>query len=391
VDGIVTIDEHAIVLSFNRAAEKIFGYPAGEVIGRKVNMLMPSPHSEHHDSYMSNYMKTGVARIIGLGREVTGKRKDGAVFPLYLAVSEVWVGDERLFTGILRDITELKNAEDEIRRARDELEVRVKERTAELELVNERLQREIGVRRQAEEELKAYTLQLERSNRDLEDFAFVASHDLQEPLRKIRTFGDRISETNRECLDERGLDYMGRLERSARRLQDLILALLDYSRIATGAKPFDLVDMNALIGEIINDRDLPSEEATARFEVGDLPVIEADSHQLRRLFEVLISNALKFHREGEPSLVRVSCSACFRGVCTIIVEDNGIGFDEKYLDRIFKPFQRLHGKEGYEGTGMGLAMARKIVERHHGAITARSAPGKGSTFLVTLPVRQPAP
>ena len=165
VDGIITINELRIVQSFNKAAERIFGYPAGEVIGNNVNMLMPLPYRKEHATYVDNYLRTGNRKIIGTGREVAGRRKDGATFPLYLAVSEVWVGKRRIFTGILSDITERKKAEEDLKRAKDELEQRVKERTA---------------------QLLASNVRLERINRDLQEFLFVASNDLQEPLRKIQ-------------------------------------------------------------------------------------------------------------------------------------------------------------------------------------------------------------
>lgn len=400
VDGMITIDERAVVLSFNKAAEKIFGYPAAEVIGRNVNILMPSPYRENHDTYVANYLKTGNRKIIGRGREVRGRRADGSTFPLYLAVSEVRVEDRRFFAGILRDITGIKQAEEALRRAKDELEERVRERTAQLEAANERLRQEIGMRREKEEELRIYAARLERSNRDLQDFSFVASHDLQEPLRKIRTFCDKIEKSHSERLDENGRDYFKRVRGAAKRMQDLIEDVLDYSRLSTRAGPFAMEDLSRVVRDVIIDLKEPVEKADARIEVGELPSIEVDSGQIRRLFQNLLSNALKF-RASESPVIKVQAQRLGEGagpratdpgsdeLYWISVEDNGIGFDEKYLDRIFMPFERLHsGNSPYEGTGMGLAVCRKIVERHGGTITARSAPGKGATFIVVLPKRQ---
>ena len=379
VDGIITINESRIVQSFNKAAEKIFGYPAGEVIGGNVNMLMPSPYREEHETYVENYLRTGNRKIIGIGREVMGRRNDGTTFPLYLAVSEVWVGNKRLFAGILRDITQIKQAEEGLKRANDELEERVKERTA---------------------QLLASNVRLERSNRDLQDFLFVASNDLQEPLRKIQILNDRAKTAYGECLDENVTHYFEKMQNEAKRLQDLVQALLSYSRIATKAGPFTMIDLNRVVRAVLRDFDALVERTNARIELGDLPNIEADPGQIHRLFQNLIANALKF-QGAESSVIRIhgqilrecldveATGLHLDEFCKITIEDNGIGFDEKYLDRIFMPFESLHARSSpHEGTGMGLAICRKIAEIHGGTITARSIPEKGTTFIVILPTRQ---
>jgi two-component system, LuxR family, sensor kinase FixL len=380
VDGIITIDELRIVQSFNNAAERIFGYPAGEVIGRNVNILMPSPFREEHDTYVESYLKTGNRKIIGIGREVAGIRKDGTTFPLYLAVSEVRVGDKRFFAGILRDITERKKAEEDLQRAKDELEQRVRDRTAQLTATN---------------------LRLERSNRDLRDFLFVASNDLQEPLRKIQILNDRMKTGSCERLDENGRDHFEKMHNEAKRLQDLVQALLSYSRIATKAGPCMMIDLNHLVGNVLKDLETVVQRTGARIEIGHLPRIEADPAQIHWLVKNLVGNALKFRDAGNP-VIRIHGRILRRSnsepaldlvldeFCRITIEDNGIGFDEKYLDRIFMPFERLHTRSSpYEGTGIGLAICRKIAEVHGGTITAMSTPGKGSTFVVILPVNQP--
>ncbi|MBZ5497981.1 MAG: MEDS domain-containing protein [Acidobacteriia bacterium] len=257
--------------------------------------------------------------------------------------------------------------------------------------------RDVTALRRAEEKLKVYTEKLEWSNRELQDFAFVASHDLQEPLRKIQSFGERLKIKYEAQLGHEGRDYLERMQKAAHRMGSLIRDLLGYSRITTNAEPFVPVDLSILVNEVLADLEVSIEQNGGRVEAECLPTIEADPNQMRQLFQNLISNALKFHGNEKPR-IRI----CERPLSTapvgrsqvdsrhqIIVEDNGIGFDEKYLTRIFVPFQRLHGRGEYEGTGMGLAICRKIVERHGGSITARSAPGKGSTFIITLPRRQP--
>jgi light-regulated signal transduction histidine kinase (bacteriophytochrome) len=240
-------------------------------------------------------------------------------------------------------------------------------------------------------ELNSLNLELERSNRELQDFAFVASHDLQEPLRKIQAFGDRLRTVQSERLDERGLDYLDRMNRAAGRMHTLINDLLMFSRVATKAKPFLPTDLNSIVSDVIGDLEQRIADTGGSVEVGELPEIDADALQMRQLFQNLIANALKFHRKDEKPKVVVRADRAEEasdGHCRITVEDNGIGFEEKYLDRIFTPFQRLHARNAYEGTGIGLAVCRKIVERHGGTLTAKSTPGVGSTFEITLPYKQ---
>ena len=245
---------------------------------------------------------------------------------------------------------------------------------------------DISDRKQAEEKLKALAERLERSNRELEEFAFIASHDIQEPLRKIQAFGDTLRTKYRDKLDEQGKDYLARMLNAARRMQQFIADILKYSRVSIHPEPPDTVDLRKAVMEVISDLEIKIERLGANVEVFELPAIKAEKSQIRQLFQNLIVNALKFHGEDQPHIKIYSqrTDHDYR----IFVEDNGIGFDEKYLERIFIPLQRLHGRSAYEGSGMGLAICRKIVERHGGSITATSKPGEGSTFLITLPAQQ---
>jgi light-regulated signal transduction histidine kinase (bacteriophytochrome) len=238
------------------------------------------------------------------------------------------------------------------------------------------------------------TSDLEERNKELQHFAYIASHDLREPLRKIRTFGDLLQDAARDKLDEDALFYIQRMRSAASRMDNLLADLLAFSRIATHTGPFAPVYVGHVISDVLEDYDLKIMEMGAVVDVHASGVIDADVGQLRQLMSNLIDNALKFPREGvQPKVgVHASVEAALDGtsgqVCQIVVEDNGIGFEEKYLDRIFEPFERLHGRNDYEGTGMGLAICRRIVHRHRGKITATSVPGEGSRFTVTLPVRQ---
>ncbi|MFZ0930325.1 MAG: PocR ligand-binding domain-containing protein [Syntrophobacteraceae bacterium] len=266
---------------------------------------------------------------------------------------------------VARDITGRKKMEEELRKSRDELEVRVQQRTADL--------------------AKAVA-RLELINQELQEFAFVASHDLQEPLRKIQSFSEMVVRSNRDRVDEKGKDYLARMQQAAERMQQLLKDLLNYSRIATQPEPFQPVDMKEVVTEAAEVFEYKIRKDGGKIEISEMPVIEADSGQMTRLFQNLISNAVKY-ASPQKILIRIY-SDRDHSFCRIYVEDNGIGFEEKYLDRIFSPFQRLHGRSEFSGTGMGLAICRKIVERHSGSITAKSSPGKGSTFIVALPLRQ---
>jgi light-regulated signal transduction histidine kinase (bacteriophytochrome) len=231
---------------------------------------------------------------------------------------------------------------------------------------------------------------LEQSNQALQDFASIASHDLQEPLRKVSAFGNMLKQKCGGSLEDDGRDYLERILNANQRMQSLLTGLLDYSRVTTKVEPFKEVDLSDLISEVLSDLEVRIVRTGGEIHVGDLPVISADPTQMRQLFQNLIGNALKFHKPGEKPMVQVRSVSKTDSGCQIVVEDSGIGFDEQYRKRIFAPFQRLHGRSEYEGTGMGLAICKKIVERHGGSITARSKPGQGSTFVITLPVKRDA-
>lgn len=269
---------------------------------------------------------------------------------------------------------------------------------AKLEAINRKLEQEILERQKIEEALKAYMEQLEASNRQLEEFAYVASHDLQEPLRKILTFGDRLKVKCGPILSEQAGDYLDRMQNAAKRMQTLINDLLTLSRINTPTSGMITVNLATIISEVKSDLEVRIEQLNAQLEIGELPTLEADPTQMRQLLQNLIDNGLKFHANGGFPIIKIYSNPCknldsngsqTEDYCQIFVEDNGIGFDEKYLEKIFIPFQRLHARSEYTGTGIGLAICRKIAERHNGTITAKSEPNSGTTFIITLPIKQP--
>jgi PAS domain S-box-containing protein len=275
-----------------------------------------------------------------------------------------------LYKEAQQELARRRQLEEELRIANEELERRVDERTAQLGETNTNLQ---------------------RSNQELQDFAYVASHDLQEPLRKIQAFGNLLEEEYAGQLGE-GRDYLKRMRGAAARMSALIEDILSFSRVTTKARGFTPVDLNQIVAEVLEDLETRIEDVGATVIVSKMPTLDADAMQIRQLLQNLIANALKFHKpEGKPE-VKISATtdisqADNKKYCTIIIEDNGVGFDEKYLDRIFAVFQRLHSRDSYEGTGIGLAVCRKIVERHGGTITAKSKPNQGASFIISLPLQ----
>ena len=246
---------------------------------------------------------------------------------------------------------------------------------------------EITRRKNAEEQLKVMVTRLERSNQELQDFASIAAHDLQEPLRKIQTFGDRLLTASEATLSSESGDYLSRMLASAGRMRKLIDDLLTYSRVTTKGDPFQATQLNQVLNDVISDLEVRIEQTRAVVQVGPLPEIDADPSQMRQLFQNLIANGLKFQTPG--AIPQVEIQATIQGdFCEIRVKDNGIGFDEKYRDRIFVIFQRLHGRQEYPGTGVGLAVCRRIVERHGGSLNAQSEPNKGAIFVISLPLKQ---
>ena len=290
-------------------------------------------------------------------------------------------------TDIDDSITELehrKKLEAELKEERDKLEARVAERTSQLKLTNEGLRDEIKKRQRAEKKLRRYSEELQRSNRELEEFAYVSSHDLQEPLRKIQSFSDLLVEEYADKLGD-GDQYLSRIQGSAKRMSKLIEDLLTFSRVTTKQATKTNVDLNQVLEFVINDLDDRIKREGGQVTVtGFLPTVRADETHMRQLFQNIVSNALKFHAKDSSPIVTIS-AASVDGVHQITIKDNGIGIDEKYLEKIFAVFQRLNVRQAYEGTGIGLAVCKKIVERYGGTIEVESKVGEGTAFTIKLP------
>jgi PAS domain S-box-containing protein len=256
---------------------------------------------------------------------------------------------------------------------------------------------DVTARRRLERALHLAMTELERSNQELEGFASIASHDLQEPLRKIRAFGERLEAICEGRLPEKGRDYLARMTAAAARMQTLINSVLSLARVSPRAEAWRHIDLGTVVSEVLADLEETLARTGGHVDVGPLPSLPADATEMRQLFQNLIVNALKFRGEAPP-LIRITATprdegraglpAAVRASWQIVVADNGIGFDRKYAERIFKPFERLHGRDAYEGTGIGLALCRRIVQRHGGTISADGAPGAGARLTIHMPALQ---
>ncbi|HXG48613.1 MAG TPA: ATP-binding protein [Methylomirabilota bacterium] len=360
-EGIYGLDLHGRMTFVNPAAARLTGRTVEELVGKPEQEILRAGQA------------AGCLTEQGLKLDAQGNylpeqtfiRKDGTRFPVEYTRAPLREGDRLVGAVVLfKDITE---------------------------------------RKRADEALARKAAELARSNAELEQFAYVASHDLQEPLRKIQAFGERLKARCDAANLADGRDYLERMQNASARMQTLINDLLTFSRVISASQPFVPVDLNAVIKEVLCDLEVRIEQTRAIIEVGPLPEVQADPLQMRQLFQNLIGNALKFQTPGTPPIVKIAGRVVKdplaldlkavgeSGLCEITVRDNGIGFDEKYLDKIFAVFQRLHGRSEYEGTGVGLAVCRRIMERHGGTITARSRPGQGATFIVQFPIRPPSP
>lgn len=344
-DAMVISDQYGRIVLVNAMAEKMLGYSRAELIGQPIEILVPEQHRPGHGQYRQEYYQHPRTRPMGEGRELHAVRKDGSLFSAEISLSPMEIEGNLLITSAIRDITERK----EIQKA-----------------------------------LERQTQELTRSNTELEQFAYVASHDLQEPLRMVSSYAQLLARRYRGQLDSDADEFIEFMVDGATRMQALINDLLAYSRVGTKGKPFTTTDGNQIIQQVLESLRFVIEETHAHLTVDPLPVLIADRAQLVQLFQNLISNALKFR--GEETL-KIHISAKEEGDQVIFsVADNGIGIEPQYAERIFLLFQRLHTKKEYPGTGIGLAICKKIVERHGGQIWLESKPDEGTTFFFTLPL-----
>lgn len=361
-DAVIVINKESLITFWNPKAEEVFGWTAAEVLHRPLaDMIVPHQHRAAHAAGMKRYLSTGEAHVLNKTIEITALNKSGNEFYVSLTISKTTQNKATAFVAFLSDITEQKNNQFDLERK---------------------------------------TRELERSNANLEEFAHAASHDLKEPIRKVQTFASRLKITLADKMTADEMNYFNRLETAARRMGLLVDDLLEYSHVSQGGDAVETIDLNEVLHIVQEDLEVLIEEKKAHFHVDQLPTIVGHRRQIQQLFQNLLANALKYTKPGTNAAIKINFSQvsgrdialnlpaeeAHKQFYVISIQDNGIGFEQKDADRIFKMFQRLHGSAEYKGTGVGLSIVRKVVENHKGYIMAEGKPNEGATFNVFLPV-----
>ena len=369
-DAVIAVDSENNITFINPVAESLTGWTMKEAGGsplKNVFSIINEYSREVVENPVSKVLQNG--RSVALANHTALITREGKEIPIEDSAAPIKDAAGKIIGAVLvfHDVTEKRRAEEALQRSHEDLERKVSERTVELE----------------------------EKNRELQEFAYIASHDMQEPLRKIRVFGEMIEKELADRHTERSRDYLFRMIRAADRMQKLLTALLSYSRVSSKASSFEEVDLKSVAEDVIRDVTTASDGLEPKIEIGDLPKIDADPFQMSQLFQNLLSNAIRYHKDNIAPVIKIMAGKLSgkggnrnNGYCELRVADNGIGFDMDYRDRIFQPFERLHDRNKYEGTGIGLAICRKIVERHGGQITVQSETGKGTTFIIILPMKQ---
>jgi two-component system cell cycle sensor histidine kinase PleC len=386
IDGIVSIDERGTIQTVNPATERIFGYRSDEMVGRNVTLLMPEPYRSEHDAYLARYMDTAEARIIGIGREVEGRRKNGSVFPLYLAVGEVRREEGRLFIGVISDITRRKRAEEALQRAHDELETRVEERTRELTV-------EIAERWRIEAALRAAKEAAETANRAKSEFLATMSHELRTPLNAIMGFSEVLKSSSDTLPGEKREEYLDIVLQSGGHLLALIEDILDVSAIEAGK--LELNEENVDVAGLVEASVQLVRARAEREQVGlsvSLPQaglhLYADQKRVKQILFNLLSNAVKFTPESGD--VRLSVALADDGALAFEISDTGIGMDEAGIAKAMAMFGQVDGSlaREYEGTGLGLPLTQRLVEAHGATLELDSQLDAGTTATVRFPAHR---
>lgn len=349
LDAIVCIDTDGRIIIWNPQAEKTFGYNQTEVIGHRLSeTIIPEQYRTLHEAGLKKYLSTGQGTVLNKVFEISALHHKGHEFPIELTIIPMRLKEHDFFCAFIRDISE---------------------------------------RREAESRHKEYAEDLKQKNIELEQFAYVASHDLQEPLRTVSGFVELLKRHYKNETNENVIKYINYITDASDRMRRLVQDLLDYSRLGR-ERILETIDCNKVVQEVLSDLAIAIQESRAVIHIDPLPVISGYTTEMKQLFQNLLSNSLKFRNPGEPPVINISVLPR-EDSWQFSVTDNGIGIDEKYWERIFVIFQRLHTKSEFVGTGIGLAHCKKIAELHNGKIWVDATPGKGSTFYFTIKKRNP--
>ncbi len=380
-NALVIVNEMGRIVIVNKQTEHLFQYEREELINQPIETLLPERFKKDHPGQRNEFFSNPHARPVGNGSDIYGRRRDGSEFPAEVTLNVLQSPEGTLALATVRDVTEQRLAAETLQQFNNVLEARAEQMTAELRQRN----REIEL---ANKELQHYTEALEQSNRELQQFAYVASHDLQTPLRNISGFVQLLQEEYQDKLDQQAHEWIDITVENTNRMQTLIRDILAYSRVESPTQSTELVDLNEVFHEVCAMLNPLLDESEANVQADTLPQVLGNRTQLILLMQNLISNGVKYNHKPHPQIhIRAQEKA---QQWVIAVQDNGIGIDTAYFTQIFDIFRRLHSQDEYPGNGIGLAICRRVVERHGGTIWIESEPNRGSTFYFSLPKKQKA-
>ncbi len=346
IDGIAVIDKNGILQSVNHAMTTLFQYDESELVGQPIEKLMSEPYAKEHNSHIKHYLETGEKHVIGVGRTINAKRKDGVIFPIFISVNEFIIDNTLFFASIIRDITQ--------------------------QTANETF-------------LTDQTNKLKLLNQELESFSYSVSHDLNTPLRHVIGYIGLLNKHIENSQDEQVKKYIKIITDEAFRMEGLIQSLLGFSRLGRASLKKSKFAFNDLINEVITHFKPETKGRVIDWQVSPLPEVYCDKKMLRMVWENLISNALKFTKNKEKTIIKIGYKE-LPSEYQFSIQDNGIGFNPTYTDKLFKVFQRLHADSDFSGTGIGLVNIKKIIEKHNGRIWIEGQPEQGATVYFTLPL-----
>jgi len=356
MDAIISVDADQRITVFNVAAEKMFGCRMADALGQPLDRFIPARFREAHRHQVAEFGRTGVTnRAMGHLQALSGLRADGQEFPLEASISHIEVGGQQVYTVILRDITARKRAEEQVLRLNAELEQRVEQRTRELSA----------------------------ANKELEAFTYSVAHDLRAPLRHIDAFSRILQEEYTEALPAEARHYLQNILKSSGRMSELVDDLLNLARIGRQELKREPTPLSGLVEEVFAEIKRETKDRAISWHIEPLPEVECDSGLMKQVFANLLSNAVKYTRPRSLAVIEVGCRRV-NGHKAVFVRDNGVGFNMKYVDKLFGVFQRFHRAEEFEGNGVGLATVDRIIRKHGGRIWADAAVDKGATFYFTV-------